>query len=70
LRETEEIYLIGDNDSAHKPERVQRWMAAHKRSHVRFTPASASRLNMGERFFRNLTEKQNRRGVFPYIEQL
>jgi hypothetical protein len=45
-----EIYLICDNYSAHKHERVQLWLGKHKRFHVRFTPTSASRLNMVERF--------------------
>src|SRR6266496_24147 len=48
-----EIYLICDNYSTHKHARVQRWLASHKRFHVRFTPTSASWLNMIERFFRD-----------------
>jgi transposase len=56
-----EIYLICDNYATHKHERVQRWLEAHKRFHVCFTPTSASWLNMIERFFRDLT--QNRLGA-------
>jgi hypothetical protein len=33
-----EIYLICDNYSTHKHARVQRWLEAHKRFHVHFTP--------------------------------
>jgi transposase len=65
-----DIYLICDNYSTHKHERVQRWLEKHKRFHVRFTPTSASWLNMVERFFRDLTENQLRRGVRTSVEAL
>jgi len=65
-----EIYLICDNYATHKHERVQRWLAKHKRFHVRFTPTSASWLNMVERFFRDITHNRIRRGVFQDLEQL
>ena len=65
-----QIYLICDNYSTHKHPRVQRWLHNHKRFHVRFTPTSASWLNMIERFFRDLTANQIRRGVFKDLEQL
>ena len=51
-----QIYLICDNYATHKHARVQRWLKTHKRFHVRFTPTSASWLNMIERFFRDLTQ--------------
>ena len=65
-----EIYLICDNYSTHKQERVARWLEKHKRFHVHFTPTSASWLNMVERFFRDLTQNRLRRGVFQDLEQL
>jgi len=65
-----EIYLICDNYATHKHENVKRWLNKHKRFHVRFTPTSASWLNMVERFFRDLTCNQLRRGVFQDLEQL
>jgi transposase len=65
-----DIYLICDNYSTHKHERVQRWLEKHVRFHVRFTPTSASWLNMVERFFRDLTQNRLRRGVFQDLEQL
>jgi transposase len=65
-----QIHIICDNYATHKHERVQRWMARHKRFHVHFTPTSASWLNMVERFFRDLTENRIRRGVFLDLEQL
>ena len=54
---SKEIYLICDNYSTHKHERVERWLEKHKRFHVRFTPTSASWLNMIERFFRESHRK-------------
>jgi transposase len=65
-----QIYLICDNYATHKHPRVQRWLQRHKRFHLHFTPTSASWLNMVERFFRDLTANQIRRGVFQDLEQL
>jgi transposase len=56
--------LVIDNYSPHKHPAVERWMKRHPRFHVHFTPTSASWLNMVERFFRDLTQKQLKRGVF------
>ena len=70
VAEDKEIYLICDNYSTHKHERVERWLEAHKRFHVRFTPTSSSWLNMVQRFFRDLTQNRLRRGVFQDLEQL
>jgi transposase len=65
-----EIHLISDNYSTHKHQVVLRWVARQSRFHLHFTPTSASWLNMVERFFRHLTEKQLSRGVFRSVEQL
>jgi transposase len=65
-----QIHIICDNYATHKHERVQRWLARHKRFHVHFTPTSASWLNMIERFFRDLTENRIRRSAFQDLEQL
>jgi len=64
------VHLIADNYSTHKHAKVQRCLKRHPRFHVYFTPTSASWLNMVERFFRDLTEKRLRRGVFRDIEEL
>ena len=40
------------------------------RFHLHFTPTSASWLNLVERFFRDLTEDQIRRGVFRSLAEL
>jgi len=65
-----QIHLIADNYSTHKHATVLRWLARHPRIHLHFTPTSASWLNMVERFFRDLTEKQISRGVFRSVSEL
>jgi len=65
-----QLHLIADNYATHKHRKVQRWLAKHRRFHVHFTPTSSSWLNMVERFFRDLTEKRIRRGVFRDVEEL
>jgi transposase len=65
-----DLHLIGDNYATHKHPKVQRWLERHPRFHMHFTPTSASWLNMVERFFRDLTQNQLRRGVFRDLEEL
>ncbi|MGH7929076.1 MAG: IS630 family transposase [Candidatus Binatia bacterium] len=65
-----EIHIICDNYATHKHPKVKSWFKHHKRFHVHFTPTSASWLNMVERFFRDLSERQLRRGVFRSVPEL
>ena len=65
-----QVHLIADNYATHKHPKVQRWLARHPRFHMHFTPTGCSWLNMVERFFRDLTENQLRRGVFHSVEEL
>jgi len=65
-----ELHLIVDNYATHKHPKVNRWLKKHPRFHLHFTPTSASWLNAVERFFRDLTERQLRRGVFKSLKQL
>lgn len=58
-----DIHCILDNYGTHKTPKVRRWLAAHPRFHVHFTPTSASWLNLVERWFAMLTEKQIKRGA-------
>jgi transposase len=58
-----EIHLIVDNYGTHKAPRIRRWLARHPRVHLHFTPTGASWLNLVERWFGLLTEKQIKRGV-------
>lgn len=64
------IHLILDNYSAHKHEDVDRWLKRHKRFHLHFTPTSSSWLNQVERWFRDLTDKNLRRGIFGSVPDL
>ena len=65
-----EVHLICDNYATHNHEKVKRWLTRHRRFHVHFTPTSASWLNMVERFFRDLTDKRLRRGVFRNVQEV
>ncbi len=65
-----EIHIICDNYATHKHPKVKSWLRYHKRFHIHFTPTSASWLNMVERFFRELTDKQLRRGIFKSVPDL
>jgi transposase len=65
-----QLHLIIDNYSPHKHPAVQSWIKRHPRFHVHFTPTSASWLNMVERFFRDLTQKQLKRGCFSGVDDL
>jgi transposase len=64
------IHLIADHYATHKHPKVQRWLLRHRRFHVHFTPTSTSWLNMIERFFRDLTDKRIRRGIFRNVDEL
>ena len=59
-----------DNYATHKHPQVQAWLAKQPRFHMHFTPTSASWLNMVERFFRDITDKRIRRGVFKSVPEL
>jgi transposase len=65
-----QIHLIADNYATHKHPRVLAWLKRHPRYHMHFTPTSASWLNMVERFFRDLTTRRLKRGVFTSVEKL
>jgi len=65
-----DIHIICDNYATHKHPKVKSWLRYHKRFHVHFTPTSASWLNMVQRFFSDLTEKQLSRGVFSSVKDL
>jgi transposase len=58
-----ELHLVLDNLSTHKTPAIKRWLLKHPRFHLHFTPTSTSWINLVERWFALLTEKQIRRGV-------
>jgi len=65
-----DVHLVLDNYGTHKSPMIQRWLAKRPRFVLHFTPTSASWMNLVERFFATLTEKQIRRGTFRSTRQL
>ena len=65
-----DIHLIVDNYSTHKHRDVKRWFERHPRFHAHFIPTSSSWLNLVERFFREITERRIRRGIFRSVQEL
>ena len=65
-----DLHLIVDNYATHKHEKIKTWLKKNKRVHLHFIPTSSSWLNLVERFFGLLTEKQLRRGVFTSVQEL
>ena len=65
-----DLHLIVDNYRTHKHANVDAWLAKHPRFHLHFIPTSSSWLNLVERWFRELTEKAIRRGVFHSVPEL
>src|SRR5690349_21474418 len=65
-----QIHILCDNYGTHKHANVREWLAKHPRFHLHFVPTSSSWLNMVERWFRDLTDKAIRRGVFHSVNEL
>lgn len=67
---TLDVHLIIDNYSTHKTQLIQDWLVKHPRFHLHFTPTSASWLNLVERWFAELTNKQIKRGCHRSVHEL
>ena len=65
-----DVHLIVDNYATHQTALIRNWFAKRPRFHVHFTPTSASWLNLVERWFAMLTDKQLRRGVHQSSSEL
>lgn len=65
-----DLHLIVDNYATHKHDKVKNWLKRNKRVHLHFIPTSSSWLNLVERFFGLLTEKQLKRGIFTSVKEL
>ncbi|MCH7971210.1 MAG: IS630 family transposase [Chloroflexi bacterium] len=65
-----DVHMVLDNYGTHKTALIRRWMAKRPRFHMHFTPTSSSWLNLVERWFAELTEKQLRRGVHRSTREL
>jgi transposase len=64
------VHVICDNLSAHKAPAVQRWLAAHPRFVLHFTPTYSSWISQVERWFAELQRRCLDRGVFCSLDQL
>jgi transposase len=65
-----DIHIVMDNYAAHKTAEIRAWFARRPHWHVHFTPTGASWLNMVERFFAEITEKQIKRGADRSVKEL
>src|SRR5829696_236253 len=67
-----EIHVVLDNLSAHKAPEVRDWLVHPRRArwHLHFTPTSSSWLNLIERWFKELTDRRLRHGVFTSVTEL
>jgi transposase len=65
-----DLHLVVDNYATHKHPNVKAWLKRHSRFHLHFIPTSSSWLNLVERWFREITDKRIRRGVFRSVQQL
>ena len=65
-----DVHLIVDNYGTHKTALIKRWLAKRPRFQLHFTPTSASWLNLVERWFAALTEKQIRRSAHRSTREL
>lgn len=65
-----DVHLILDNYGTHKTPLIQRWLVRHPRYHLHFTPTGSSWINLVERWFATLTERQLRRSVHRSTHEL
>ncbi|RAJ31797.1 DDE superfamily endonuclease [Kitasatospora sp. SolWspMP-SS2h] len=65
-----EVRLILDNHITHEVPAIKTWLVAHPRFHLHFTPIGSSWLNLVERWFAELTQKELRRGVHRSVQAL
>jgi transposase len=65
-----DVHLICDNYATHKTPAIAKWLGAHPRFHMHFTPTYSSWLNQVERWFGLLTDKKLRRGAHRSIQAL
>jgi transposase len=65
-----DVHVILDSSSTHKTPAIRKWLLAHPRFVLHFTPTSSSWLNLVERWFSELTNKKLRRGTHRSVRQL
>jgi transposase len=64
------VHVICDNLSTHKAPAVHRWLLAHPRFVLHFTPAYSSWINQVERWLAELQRRCLERGAFCSLDQL
>jgi transposase len=66
------VHVVLDNLSAHSTPEITKWLAHRdrRRWHLHHTPTSSSWLNLIERWFKELTDRRLRRGVFTSVADL
>ena len=65
-----DVHIICDNYSTHRTALVHRWLLKRPRFQLHFTPTSASWINLVERWFAELTNKQIKRGSHKSTKKL
>ena len=65
-----EVHVICDNLSTHKAPAVRKWLLAHPRFVLHFTPTYSSWINQVERWFAEIQRRCLDRGVFCPLEDL
>lgn len=65
-----DIHLVVDNYATHKTPAVQRWLAKRPRFHVHYTPTYSSWLNLVERWFALISERQIKRASHRSTREL
>ncbi len=65
-----DVHLIVDNYGTHKTALIRRWLLKRPRFHLHFTPTGSSWINLVERWFAALTDKQIRRGSHRSTREL
>ena len=65
-----DVHIVLDNSSTHKTPAIGRWLAAHPRFVLHFTPTSSSWLNLVERWFAELTTRKLRRAAHRSVRDL
>lgn len=65
-----DVHVVMDNYATHKTPAIRAWFAKRPHWHVHFTPTGASWLNMVERFFAEITDRQIKRGAHRSVREL
>ena len=65
-----DVHVVLDNVSTRKTEAIHRWLTAHPRFYLHFTPTSSSWLNLVERWFSELTTKNLQRATHRTVREL